>query len=282
MSKIATMPNPDHLVRVETQFDRFSKLWRDLYSEPQQMNDIVLHNRKDYCLDFLYRHVRPGSKVLDVGCGAGVVALEAVQKGYVIHGVDVAHKMIKLCNRLFFGNNIDPAKYSFSAGAITDLALPENSFDGILALGFLEYQTDELKVLNCLNKLLRPGGTMVITGPIDIKITGLFGLAKVYGVLKNRIKNWQYGSEAWKHPAAGISINRYSTAAFKNILQRAGFSVIDYKRHGYASFWPLQSIERSKQFKIEFFLHNNLTRLSKIVPIDRYANEIIAVAKKVR
>lgn len=91
-----------------------------------------------------------------------------------------------------------------------------------------------------------------------------------------------HGSEAWKHPAAGISINRYSTAAFKNILQRAGFSVVDYKRHGYASFWPLQSIERSKQFKIEFFLHNNLTRLSKIVPIDRYANEIIAVAKKVR
>jgi len=198
----------------------------------------------------------------------------------VVHGVDVAKRMIKLCQRLFFENDIDPARYDFTAGRISDLDLPENSFDGILALGFLEYQTDELGVLQSLHKLLRPGGVLIITGPINIRISGLFGLGKVYGTAKRWINNLRYRGESWRNPAAGISINAYSSSGFKRLLQHAGFVAIECKRHGFANFWPLQSMTKSKRFKMELFLHNKLTRIAEVLPIDRFANEIIAVAKK--
>ncbi len=280
MSKMTAEKNIHHLDRVEMQFDRFSKKWRELYYEPQQVNDLVLQNRKDFCLDFLCRHVQSGSKILDVGCGAGIVALAAARKGYVVHGVDVAKKMIKLCQRLFFENDIDPARYAFTAGNIADLDLPEDSFDGILAIGFLEYQTDELGVLQSLRKLLRPGGVLIITGPINIRISGLFGLGKVYGAARRWVNNLRFRGENWRNPAAGISINAYSSSGFKKLLLRAGFVTIECKRHGFANFWPLQSMTKSKRFKIELFLHNMLTRIAKVLPIDRFANEIIAVAQK--
>jgi 2-polyprenyl-3-methyl-5-hydroxy-6-metoxy-1,4-benzoquinol methylase len=280
VSKVATQQHPGHLDRVETQFDRFSKQWRDLYYKPQRVNDIVLQNRKDFCLAFLCQQVKPGARILDVGCGAGVIALEAVRNGFVVHGVDVAKKMILLCHRLFFENGIDPARYCFTAGEITDLDLPENSFDGILAVGFLEYQPDELKVLTYMHKLLQPGGVLIITVPIKIRIAGLLGLGIVYGKAKKWIKTWLSRGGDGMNPAAGLVINRHGLSSIKTLLQRAGFTVIAYQRHGYANFWPLQSMKRSRQFKIEWFLHTNLTRLAKVMPIDRFANEIILVAKK--
>jgi len=280
MAEITTQKEHHHLDRVETQFDRFSKQWQELYYKPRRVNDIVLQNRKDFSLAFLYQHLKPGAGILDAGCGTGVVALEMAQKGFFVHGTDIAKKMIKLAQRLFFENDIDPSRYRFTVGDLTESNLAENSFDGILALGFLEYQPDEPKMVACLHRLLRPGGVLIVTAPINIKISGLFGLGIVYGAVKKAMKKLLARGEDWKNPAGGLVINRHGLSGFKKLLQNAGFAVIDYKRHGYANFWPLQSLELSKQYKIELFLHANLTRLAKVLPIDRFANEIIVVAKK--
>jgi 2-polyprenyl-3-methyl-5-hydroxy-6-metoxy-1,4-benzoquinol methylase len=280
MSKISSEVDDRHLIRVETQFNRFDKQWQELYDKPWRVNDLVIKNRKDFSLDFLYRHVKPGASILDAGCGAGVVTLELAKNGFLVHGTDIAPKMIKRAQRLFFENDIDPSRYGFSVGEITESNLAENSFDGIIALGFLEYQPDEPKVLAFLHKLLRPGGLLVITIPINIRISGLLGLGKIYGAAKRRIKTLVARGEDWRKPAAGLSINAHSFSGFKKLVQRAGFTLIDYKRHGYANFWPLQSVEASKQYKIELFLHNHLTQIAKFLPIDRFANELIVVAKK--
>ena len=47
-------------------------------------------------VDFLMRHLdlRPGQRVLDVGCGPGRHAHELARRGVVVHGIDISQEFI--------------------------------------------------------------------------------------------------------------------------------------------------------------------------------------------
>ena len=60
--------------------------------------------------------------------------------------------MIELCNKEFITNKINKNKYLFRTGNIFELDFKKESYDGIIALGFLEYQNDENKSLEFLYK----------------------------------------------------------------------------------------------------------------------------------
>ncbi len=287
-----------HSDTVKAHFDRYAQRWSDLYHQPQIANDMVLLNRKDTAVAFLCQYLKPGSKILDAGCGAGVVSMDVVQKGFFVHGMDLSKKMLELCERNFSQSSIPPSKYCFTLGNVTDIDFPESSFDGILALGFLEYQEDESKALDSFQKLLRPGGILVLSGPIKLTISNLFGLAKIYFRVKNRMKsrlaNTRERTTTRPTPAVELSINQYSLSRFKMLLESACFTLIGYKRHGYANFWlprPFNrlinliggspaEIDEGSISAGELVLHRALTKISTFLPIDRFANDIIVVARK--
>lgn len=280
MSEVIEPRKHPHMVRVRNQFDRFSKKWERLYEKPKIVNDLVLQDRKEYCLNFIEKHVPSGAFIVDLGCGAGILALALARKGYRVYGIDISRKMIKRCNKLFEEHQIDRGLYAFRVGECTELDIDDDSVDGIVAAGFMEYQPDELLSLQSMFRILKPGGVLVITAPMDIKISGLWGLAKLYGVFRRLFSKLRYGSINRRHAAAGLVINRYSTRKFLKILRAANFSIVEFKRHGFANFWPLQNLSRERQYKIEYFLYQKLNQLSRFLPIDRWANELIVVARK--
>ena len=274
----------DHIGRVETHFDKYSKSWHDLYEKPRIANDHVLIDRKNISVEFLCEYLAEGSKILDAGCGTGTASMDAVQKGFIVHGMDISKEMIKRCDRRFSLSKIDPSKYRFTVGDAVEADLSEHSFDGIIALGLLEYQKDEREMLEGFHKLLRAGGILIVTGPINIKISNLFGLATTYFITKERIKNTLKkiigrGTSTPVNPAAGLSVNKYSLSSIKKLL-KPHFTLIDFKRHGYANFFFLRSLKSRN--KIEWFLHPALSRVATYLPIDRFANDIVVVARKGR
>jgi SAM-dependent methyltransferase len=217
-------------------------------------------------MTFLCKYLRSGSRVLDAGCGAGILTLEAAKKSFYVYGIDISTKMIDLCEHGFAQSGIKSSKYQFKVGNVTDADLSPGSFDGIIALGLLEYQNDELKTLSSLYKALRPGGTLICSGPVKISISNFFGLGILLERLYFRIKKRKR-----------ISINRYNLTRFKKLLNSSGFTLIDYRRHGFAGFMGIYKIIG---FRGELFLSNICNRISDFLPIDKFANDIIVVATK--
>jgi len=245
---------------VKRYFDSTAQQWYDLYHTPKTANDKVLQNRKNAAIAFTCEYLKPGAKILDAGCGAGVVAMGLVDKGFTVHGIDVSQNMVDICERTFSQSGIHLSKYVFTVGDVAGADYAQGSFDGILALGFLEYQKNEHKVLTHFHEILQPGGIVVVSGPIKTRFSNYFGLRDNRGT---------------------ISINRYNPSRFEELFESTGFTLVEYKRYGYANFRHIRPFGRLfRLIGVDAFLHHTLTRISRFLPIDRFANDIIAVATK--
>jgi 2-polyprenyl-3-methyl-5-hydroxy-6-metoxy-1,4-benzoquinol methylase len=102
-----------------------------------------------------------GSSLLDVGCGAGQLTIEAAQLGWRATGLDFAQEMIDHCAVNAKKAGVKP---EFVCGSVFDYDAPPGSFDVISAQGFIEYisldQLDEF--LGICVKSLKPGAAVAI------------------------------------------------------------------------------------------------------------------------
>ncbi len=273
----------DHTTLVQKYFDDNAQSWHDYYQAGKSLTHIILKDRMQYALAFMRQHLPPGNdkKVLDAGCGSGLIGVKMAQLGYQVEGWDISEEMIALSEQNFATAEIPTKQYHLNLGNLLESNLPTNTFDGMMALGFLQYQTDEGQALRHFHRLLRPNGILVISGPVGIKLSNYFGLADNIKQRRQRekVKKQQNLSQEAANRALlhTISTNNYSVKRFQELLETADFQMLGYKGHGYANF---EFIAKRLAQKHQKRLHRALSKTSKLLPIQRYANDMVVVAKK--
>lgn len=100
-------------------------------------------------------------RVLDIGCGPGVMVEGFNEEGYEFFGIDAAQGMIDECKRKY--GEIKNAH--FSTGKIEKINFPDNHFDIIVCMGVVEYIQNNMIALREIYRVLKPGGIAVITLP---------------------------------------------------------------------------------------------------------------------
>jgi SAM-dependent methyltransferase len=100
--------------------------------------------------------IPPDGLVLDVGCGTGgtMRALHGLAR---FVGLDMNATAATLARRRT-GNPV-------TLGSVTDLPFADGTFDGVLALDVYEHVTDDARALAETRRVLRRGGTLVLTVP---------------------------------------------------------------------------------------------------------------------
>jgi 2-polyprenyl-3-methyl-5-hydroxy-6-metoxy-1,4-benzoquinol methylase len=251
------------LSKVLSYFDRNSDSWRDLYVTPRTTNELVLQERLNYALDLLSRNVPLHSTVLDVGCGSGSVAVKIAQMGYRVHGIDISQQMIASCREQLSRAFPESESITFTAGDFMDMELEASHFEAVIALGFLEYQTDEPAVLRRFHNIMKTGGLLIVSGPQSLSLSGGFGLTRLLLKLSGR---------------QALALHGYSRSKMSKLLLSAGFDVMEIIRHGFALL-PIFE-ERIIGFRIAALAHKVLTGLSSALPIQSFANDVMVAAIK--
>jgi SAM-dependent methyltransferase len=122
--------------------------------------------------------IRAGERVLDVGCGTGVVALTAARAGAQVNGLDLTPALLERArqNATLAGVNID-----FKEGDAESLPYADGSFDVVVSqFGHMFAPRPEVAVREML-RVLKPGGRIAFsTWPPEMFTGRMFALTGRY------------------------------------------------------------------------------------------------------
>jgi 2-polyprenyl-6-hydroxyphenyl methylase / 3-demethylubiquinone-9 3-methyltransferase len=102
-----------------------------------------------------------GRKVLDVGCGGGILAESMAAKGASVLGIDLGEKALGVAklHKLESGARVD---YRLIAAEALAAEAPE-SFDVVTCMELLEHVPDPASIIGACSTLVRPGGTVIVS-----------------------------------------------------------------------------------------------------------------------
>ncbi len=104
---------------------------------------------------------KPSGKVLDIGCGPGVIVADLLARGCTVYGVDPSTSMVRRCQERF-GSRPDA---HFSVGAVEQLGFPDRTFDAVVCIGVIERASDNQTALREMARVLKPGGSLLVSVP---------------------------------------------------------------------------------------------------------------------
>jgi len=137
------------------EINKFSELahrWWDPTSEFRPLHEI-----NPLRLEWINARVPlAGKKVIDIGCGGGVLSESMAKKGAVVTGIDLSEKALKVADLHSLESGVDVRYQHISA---EDMALAEpGQYDVVTCMEMLEHVPDPASIVRAAATLVKPGG----------------------------------------------------------------------------------------------------------------------------
>lgn len=146
---------------------------------------------------------KAGERILDLGCGDGVLTAELVSRGADVVGVDTSDDLLRAAkNRGLDVRHMDGQALQFEA-----------EFDAVFSNAALHWMRDGAAVVKGVWRALKPGGRFVAEfgghGNVAAIVTAILAVAKARGVSGELAAPWFYPTPA----------------EYRELLEETGFTV---------------------------------------------------------
>ncbi len=137
----------------------------DRYTHGHHRSVVAQHKRRTAEVDaaYLLPHLRPGYRVLDVGCGPGTITrglARAVSPGGEVVGLDAVPEIVAEAAGSAAPENIPGLR--FEAGDVYALPFEIGSFDVVHAHQLLQHLTRPVEALREMKRVAGPGGLVAV------------------------------------------------------------------------------------------------------------------------
>ena len=175
--------------------DYYEDLWERL---PAELDPPSFERR----LHFLLGEVRPGDRVLDVGCGTGDFTAAMARAGADAIGVDVAEAALRRARSRHPGVEFRLVPLD------GPLPFEDGSFELVWASEVIEHVADTARWLSEVRRVLAPGGRLLVTTPSHGRLRVAVG-----------------GVERFSEPL-GDHLHLYTKRSLGSLLGEFGFGAV--------------------------------------------------------
>lgn len=247
--------------KVHAYFQAQSSYWKDIYTSGGVQGEIY-RDRHATALDWIDSlTLAPSSQVLEIGCGAGFMAIALAQHRFHVHAIDSSKAMLKqACQHAATSGATD--LLSLDIGDVYALDFEDNRFDLVIAIGVIPWLERPELALQEMARVTRPGGHVILTADNRARLNNRLdpwlnpALVPLKQHIKATIKRIGLYPQSWNQIGATFHDQRFIDAA----LARAKFVKIRSMTLGFGPF----SLLRHKIFPEPFgiTLHHQLQRLA--------------------
>ena len=170
-----------------------------------------------------------GKRILDAGCGGGLLSEDFARAGALVTGVDMRAGAIETAREhaVRVGLAID-----YHVGSVMDLQLPKESFDFVVTSFVLEHVPDLSKALANVARVLKPGGLYLYSG-INRNLKSLVLITIGFQYVLKKIPPGTLNWKQFRRPAeldATLRENGISNVETKGVGRRQAYSIMLWKK----------------------------------------------------
>lgn len=265
-----------HTEVVSALFSEGSSYWDSVYGDGG-VKGAVYSVRQSRVVRWVVELAGPGASVIEIGAGAGHLAVDLAERGFDVLAVDSSDGMLDRARKNAAHAGLDDRVRTLQADAM-DIPIADASFDVVVAVGLLPWVEDPGRALHEMARLVRPGGYVVLTTDNRYGLSRLLDPgwhANARAAIRRVRKRLGQSPHSWNPGPAS-----YSWARTNSLLAAQGLSVVGRAGVGFGPFTILfkQVLPDSISLALEHILQGLCDR--SLSPLWRVSLFHIVAAQK--
>jgi len=138
--------------------------WDQISMHPIKRSAFVLARYKNIITILKQERLLESKKVLDLGCGDGVMSMFLAQHANLVEGLDYSPEALAFAK----DKTKQFSNLTFSEGSAYELPYPDNTFDVVVSTEVIEHLDDVDAYISEIKRVTKNNGSALITTPIRL------------------------------------------------------------------------------------------------------------------